>query len=188
MPSANPLTITTSFLTRVFAISPATSRPFPDAFRDPMMANLGLGTGISMGPEANSFNGACFLSTSFSGPRRSSGLSTEILGFAEIPIILSTQGTMNDALFRQRIYSPVGPSSRGSLFNVPSSNFPNRDLPYLRGQEAGIQKLVGSDNSFLNEAIPEVAGSSLGPEAFHQLVRSTPKRDQTRLSQLFYRI
>ena len=90
--------------------------------------------------------------------------------------------------FNKESILSFGPSSRGSLFNVPSSNFPNRDLPYLRGQEAGIQKLVGSDNSFLNEAIPEVAGSSLGPEAFHQLVRSTPKRDQTRLSQLFYRI
>src|SRR5260370_35991687 len=90
---------------RVFAISPATSRPFPDAFRDPMMANLGFGTGISMGPEANSFTGAYFFSTSFSGPRTSSGVSTEILGFVEIPIILSTRGTRNDALFGQRIYS-----------------------------------------------------------------------------------
>ena len=47
---------------------------------------------------------------------------------------------------------------------------------------------MGSDNPFLDEAIPEAACSSLGLEAFHQLVGSTLKRDQTRLSQLFYRI
>src|SRR6266516_3772555 len=81
-----------------------------------------------------------------------------------------------------------GSSSSGSLFNVPSSNFPDRDLPYLRGQEAGIQNQIGSDNSFLNEAIPDAAGSSLGQEAFHQRVGSTREQDQTGLSQRFYRI
>src|SRR2546425_718416 len=115
MPSANPLTITTCFLMRVFAISPATSRLFPDAFCDPMMANLGLGTGISMGPEANRFNGAYFFSTSFSGPRSSSGVSRKILGFVEIDIILSTSGTMNDALFRPSLVQTSQIGGRGRV-------------------------------------------------------------------------
>src|SRR5256885_4423277 len=49
-------------------------------------------------------------------------------------------------------------------------------------------KLIGLDNSLLNEGIPETAGSSHRPEALHQLVGSTREQDQPHLSQLFYRI
>src|SRR3989442_2026528 len=36
-------------------------------------------------------------------------------------------------------------------------------------------KLIGLDNSFMNESIPEATVSTPGPGAFHQLVGSTPK-------------
>ena len=48
-------------------------------------------------------------------------------------------------------------------------------------------KLIGSDNSFLNEAIPEAVGSSLG-QKHPSASRATHEQDRTHLSQLFYRI
>lgn|SRR2546425_2109424 len=77
IPSANPLTITTPFLQSVFVMSAATPRPVVDAFRDPTIAALGLGRGITIGPAAKISRGANFLSTSLRGPNNSSGDKVE---------------------------------------------------------------------------------------------------------------
>ena len=78
MPSANPLTTTTPLFDNTLAMWAAVFSPFADAFRDPMIATLGLGRGIFIGPAEKSVEGAYFLSTSLSGPRSSKGVNVRI--------------------------------------------------------------------------------------------------------------
>ena len=78
MPSANPLTITTSRFDSTLVMWAAVLSPFADAFRDPMIATLGFGRGVSIGPAENSVEGAYFLSTSLRGPRSSKGVNVRI--------------------------------------------------------------------------------------------------------------
>ena len=54
----------------------------------------------------------------------------------------------------------IGPSSRGSPFNVPNSNCPKRDFTLFKRTGSRNPKLIGSDNSFLNEA-NSMSGSNL---------------------------
>ena len=91
---------------------------------------------------------------------------------------------MNEALVRQRIYSilldlPAVEASSTSLVQTAQMGF-----TLFKRAGSRNPKLIGSDNSFPNEGIPEATVSILGLEAFHQLVGSTPERDQTRLSEL----
>src|SRR5438094_10272967 len=69
MPSASPLTTTTSFFDNTLAMWAAVLSPFADAFSDPMLDTLGLGRGISIGPAEKRVEGADFLFTWSRGPR-----------------------------------------------------------------------------------------------------------------------
>lgn len=79
IPSASPLTITTPWSVRVFAMRVAVVRPRSEAFLDPIIAARGFGRGIFIGPAVKIFDGAYFLSTSLSGPKSCRGLTVVIL-------------------------------------------------------------------------------------------------------------
>ena len=56
--------------------------------------------------------------------------------------------------FNKESILSFGPSSRGSLFNVPKFKLPKSGFTLFKRTGSRNPKLIGSDNPFLNEAIP----------------------------------
>ncbi len=157
IPLASPLMIKTCFFASAFAMSAAALRPMRDAFRDPTIATLGLGIGISMGPETKISGGACFSSTSLSGPSSCSAVRLRNVWLNLVSLVVGSLEIVG-ILSLHELDGSVPPSS-------------TRWVALLRGYNTTLSKWALSEKFYLKMNRLRILTGPPQPAPWH---RNTP--------------